>query len=459
MKDYRGYSFWLETAGDLTPRPSLPGPMTVDVAILGAGFTGLWTAYYLLGHDPSLRVVILEKEIAGFGASGRNGSWCSSVFPVSPRELVRRFGRESTLALADAMRDTVDEVDRVCIAEGINPQFVKGGCLRLARGRQQLPALEAVLESYRLLGIGERVRMLSPAETAERVRVNGVVAGLYAADCATVHPGRLVRGLATAVERRGGTVFEQTEVTGFTPGAAPRLRTAHGDVQARAIVLAGEAYLTRLPQLHRQLLPLYSLIVLTEPLGSDIWAEIGWKGHECISSMRYTVDYLARTADDRILFGSRGAPYHWDSRIEDQFDRHPATHEMIRRMVVDWFPSLRGVSFTHTWGGPVGMPRDWMPSVQYDSRTGIAAAFGYTGQGVATSNLSGRILADLIAGRRSALGSLPQVGHRPPLWEPEPLRWLAVRYAQHAFEAVDRRAERSGRPPSGKSIIERLARH
>jgi len=466
VKNYASYSFWLETCGDdLTPRAPLDGSIDVDVAILGAGYTGLWTAYYLLRRQPSLRVAVVEAEIAGFGASGRNGGWCSAGFPVTAGELARRYGPERTRALLAAMRESVDEVGRVAEAEGLDIDYVKGGTLRIARGPHQEPMLDQALATYERLGIAEHYTRLDAAQVAERVRITNVRGALYSPDCAVIHPGKLVRGLARVVERLGGTIYEQTRVTAFeprkagVPGSRPRLITERGDVRADVVVLCGEAYLSRLPGLRRQLIPVYSLIVLTEPLSDAQWAEIGWENRETIGSHRFSVDYLSRTRDGRIVFGGRGAPYHFGSRIEDSYDRHEPTHQMLRRMTLEWFPMLRGIRFTHHWGGPLGMPRDWMPTMSYDRATGIATARGYTGQGVATSNLSGRVLADLICDTPSPLRVLPVIGHRSPDWEPEPLRWLGVRYVQRGFARLDEQAERTGRPPSGRSLVERLGRH
>jgi glycine/D-amino acid oxidase-like deaminating enzyme len=178
-----------------------------------------------------------------------------------------------------------------------------------------------------------------------------------------------------------------------------------------------------------------------------------------VGSNRYTVDYLSRTADGRILFGGRGAPYHYGSRIRDEYDRHEPTHEMLRQMAREWFPALKGARFTHAWGGPLGVPRDWMPTMSYDPTSGVATARGYTGQGVATSNLSGRTLADLIVGRQSATTGLPTVNHESRPWEPEPLRWLGARYVQRGLTRVDDRAESTGEPPTGKTLAERLGKH
>jgi glycine/D-amino acid oxidase-like deaminating enzyme len=458
--DYTRYSYWLETSGeDLTPRPALDGSIDVDVAILGAGYTGLWTAYYLLLRDPSLKVAIIEKEIAGFGASGRNGGWCSAGFPVSLGELERRFGRESARAVQLKMFGAVDEVGMVAEDEGMDVDWEKGGSLRLARGRQELPLIQRAYARYRALGFGEHYQLLTKEEADARVRVIGTLGALYTTECATIHPGKLVRGLARAVERRGATIYEQTAVTHYTTGRKPALHTERGDVNARTLVLAGEAYLSQLPQLKRQLIPVYSLIVLTEPLAEEQWDQIGWQGRECVSSNRYVVNYLSKTQDGRILFGGRGAPYRIGSKISDEMDRHAETHRMLRDMAVEWFPTVRMDQFSHAWGGPLGMPRDWMPTMSFDRTAGVATARGYTGQGVATTNLSGRVLADLITGQDSELALLPMVRHQPRQWEPEPIRYLGIRYIQNAYAKLDQKAEQTGRPPNGNSLAERMSRH
>jgi glycine/D-amino acid oxidase-like deaminating enzyme len=461
MTDYSQYSFWLEASGDdLTPRPALQRSTEVDVAILGGGYTGLWTAYYLLRGNPGIKLAILEKEIIGFGASGRNGGWCSSKFPVTPAMLERRYGREAARALMLAMNGAVDEVARVCDEENINAQFHKGGILTLARGEHHLPMLQASLAAYTRLGLGAQYQLLPVERVLDRVRVTHTLGGLFASENASLHPGRLVRGLARAVERRGGVIYERTEVSGFKGGSAPALFTPAGEVRAKqAIVLAGESYLSRLPSLHRVVLPVYSLITLTEPLTATQWDQIGWQNRESLASCNYTVDYLTRTADGRILFGSRGTPYRLGSKISDEMDRHQETHAHIRSLVLEWFPMLKGISFTHAWGGPVGMPRDWMPMTEFDPGTKVATARGYTGQGVSTTNLTGRVLAELISGQRTALSHLPLAQRRSPIWEREPLRWLAVRYMQNAFSRIDEAGKHGRSKPKDAFLAEFLGRH
>jgi glycine/D-amino acid oxidase-like deaminating enzyme len=461
MTDYSKYSFWLETSGDdLTPRPALPHSIDVDIVVLGAGYTGLWTAYYLLKANPDLKVAVVEKEIVGFGASGRNGGWCSSKFPVTPGMLEWRYGQAAARDLMLAMNDSVDEVATVCAEESIDAQFHKGGILTLARGEHHLPMLQSAFDAYSRLGLSQQYRLCSASEAQERVRVTNICGALYASENASIHPGRLVRGLARAFEKRGGVIYERTEVTNFEGGSSPRLLTPAGEIRARhAVVLAGESYLTRLPKLHRAVLPVYSLITLTEPLTPAQWAQIGWQNRESLASCNYTVDYLTRTADGRILFGSRGAPYRLGSKISDEQDRHAETHARIQHLVLEWFPMLKGVKFTHAWGGPVGMPRDWMPMTEFNSATKLATARGYTGQGVSTTNLTGRILAELISDKRTALSQLPIAQRHSPAWEREPLRWLAVRYMQDAFFRIDDAGKRGKPKPIDTAVAEFLGRH
>jgi glycine/D-amino acid oxidase-like deaminating enzyme len=398
-KDYRRYSYWLETCGDdLTPRAPLNGSIDADVAILGAGYSGLWTAYYLLKQDPSLTVAIVEREIAGFGASGRNGAWCTSGFPTSPGKLAARYGKAVAVAVQRAMFDTVDEVGRVAAAEGLDIDWTKGGELLIARGPEQMPAIQHEQAVYTDLGLADHVTLLDKQDTDKRVRIAGAVGSLFLPDTATIHPGKLVRGLARLVERMGAPIYEQTAVTDYTTGSHPALHTDRGHVRARTIVLCGEVYLSQIPKLRRQVMPVYSLITLTEPLSASDWDEIGWEARETIASCKYTVDYLSKTADGRILFGGRGAPYHFNSSIKDEYDRHASTHQMLMDNVRAWFPRLKDVKFTHTWGGPLGWPRDFMPTMAYDPKLNLATARGYTGNGVSTANLAGRVLTDLITG-------------------------------------------------------------
>lgn len=457
MKDYRSYSFWLEQAGDdLTPRRPLDGSLSVDIGILGAGYTGLWTAYYLLQRDPSLKIAILEAEIAGFGASGRNGGWCFSGFPVGPLDLFKRYGRETARDVSLAMYQSVAEVGRVCREEGIDAHYAKGGELKIARADYDLPNLQRRYDEYAFLGLEDHYELLDAAETAARVRVAGAVGSLWNKEGAAIQPARLVRGLTRAVERHGATIYEQTRVTDFTTGYAPVLRTGRGNVRAKVIVLAGEAYMAHLSKVGNLILPLTSHMVVTEPLSAARWQQIGWQRRELLGGFGYDNGYINHTADGRIAFGVYRARYPFNSRITAAIDRKASIFEHARASALAWWPELQGIKFTHEWGGVFGAPRDHMPVMRYDKAYGVASGRGYTGEGVATANLAGRVLADLITGADSDLTRLPMASHRSRRWEPEPLRWLGYQFVSRSRQKYLCEVERRGGYPERPTLAQRL---
>ena len=446
LTEYRNLSLWHDTAGEeWTARPPLPGDTTCDVVVVGAGFTGLWTAYYLLEADPSLRVHVVEAETAGFGASGRNGGWCSALFPKSAQHLGSLpTGRDGAVALHRAMRSSVDEVGRVTAAEGIDAHFAKGGTVSVARTAVQLRRAREEVAHARTWGRGEdEVRLLDADETRGLVGAAGALGGTYTPDCAAIHPARLVRGLARAVERLGGHIHEQTRASSIRPAMVV---TDRGTVRGDVVVRATEGYTARLTGHRRLLAPVYSLMVATEPLTSDQWAEIGLEGRPTFTEHRHLVVYGQRTADGRLAFGGRGAPYHFASTVRPEHDRDVDVWAALRGTLRDLFPSLADVRFTHSWGGPLGIPRDWCASVGLDRSTGLAWAGGYVGDGVSTTNLAGRTLRDLILGRSTELTALPWVQHRTRRWEPEPLRWLGINAGLRAMSLADGEERLTGRP-------------
>ena len=445
---YRDLSLWHDsTPDDWVARDPLPGDLTADVAVVGAGFTGLWTAYYLLRRDPTLRVVVLEAETAGFGASGRNGGWCSALFPASLDHLAGLPGadRDGALAQHAAMRASVDEVGRVAAEERLDIDFAKGGTISLARSRAQLRSARAEVEAARAWGRGEdEVRLLTADEARAAVGATRVRGATYTPDCAAIHPARLARGLARLVEdTRGGSVYEHTRVTRIDKH---RVRTTSGDVKAGFVIRATEGYTPRLPGLARAVAPVYSLVIATEPLPDSVWDEIGLRQRETFTDHRNLIVYGQRTADGRLVFGGRGAPYHWRSRTLPDFDREPDVFAALWATLREMFPVLSGRRVTHAWGGPLGVPRDWCASVGLDQETGIGWAGGYVGDGVSTTNLAGRTLCDLVLGHDSALTRLPWVGHRSRRWEPEPLRWLGINTGLRAMALADAEERLTGRP-------------
>ncbi len=457
---YRRVSLWwdqlpAELAGPV--RPALPGSMAADVAIVGAGLTGLWTAYYLLRRDPSLRVVLLEAEVAGFGASGRNGGWCSALFPTPIDKLAAASSREAAVALFREMQRTVDEVGTVAGAEGIDAAYRKGGTVVLARTPLQLARARAEVTDWHSWGFDDRdLRLLSQGEAHELLGATDVLGATYTPHCAAIQPARLVRGLALAVERLGATLHERTHVTSIEPGVA---RTGLGEVRAHVVVRATEGYTPRLAGARRELLPVYSSMIATEPLPAAFWERTGLRRAETFSDFRSLIIYGQRTADDRLAFGGRGAPYHFGSRVDPAFDRDAAVSAHLQAVLTDLLPDLAGHAITHSWGGPLGVSRDWFPSVGLDRDNGLAWAGGYVGDGVATTNLAGRTLADLIAGVDSPLVRLPWVGHRSRRWEPEPLRWLGANVVLRGMTYADRAEARTGKPSQVGRLVDRLAGH
>jgi glycine/D-amino acid oxidase-like deaminating enzyme len=463
---YRSLSLWFDqlaaSGSSLEPRPGLEGDTQVDVCIVGGGLTGLWTAYYLLRADPSLRVLVVEKEIAGFGASGRNGGWCSALFPVSTPGLARRYGRGPALAMRRAMNATVDEVGRVTTAEGIDCHFAKGGTLTLARNEVQLARVRADVAADEGFGGVDGYSFLSGSQASERVGASGTLGAAYTPHCARVQPAMLVRGLASALERLGGRIAEETaalEIRPRTGGMDPAVVTASGVVQARHVIRATEAWTATLPGSQRDVVPVYSLMVATQPLPASFWASAGLAAGETFSDARHLIIYGQRTADDRFAFGGRGAPYHYGSAIEQSFDREAGVFAALRETLTDLFPALKGYQFTHGWGGPLGITRDWHASVGLDPASGVGWAGGYVGDGVGTANLSGRTLADLVLGRDTDLTRLPWVGHRSRRWEPEPLRWLGVNAGLRAMTAADAEERVTRRPSVAARIMAPLLGH
>jgi glycine/D-amino acid oxidase-like deaminating enzyme len=431
---------------DGLPASATRAPLTqdesVDVAIVGAGFTGLWTAYYLLEADPALNVLVLESEHVGFGASGRNGGWVSALYPVGPSVLAREHGEPAARDQLAALRDSVGEVGRAADAEGIDCGFHKGGMLVIARNRAQAARGRAQVGDSTYWGTG--TTWLDASAAASRFAVKGLSGATFNPSCARIHPFRLVVGLARAVESRGARIRERTMVTHLgdrhlrTQGAAT--------VRARHIIRATEAWTARLPGHRRTLAPVYSLVVATEPLAQSVWDEIGLADAETFSEHRHVVVYGQRSTDNRIVFGGRGAPYHYGSGIKAGFDANAAVFRRLRRSLSELIPASNEARFTHAWGGPLGIARDWHPGVGYDPSTGGGYAGGYVGDGVALSNLAGRTLADLVTGRDTALTRLPWVQHRSRRWEPEPLRWLGVNAGLQLARLADGEERLTGRP-------------
>ena len=416
-----------------SPRPALPGDRDADVCIVGAGYTGLWTAYYLLKADPSLRITVLEERFAGFGASGRNGGWLSGLAPGHRGLLAKRHGRAAVIAWQHALNGAVDEVIAVAGRERIDADIVKGGTLEVARNQPQVQRLRAQVDDDRSWGDTDSV-LLTKDEAAQRVNVDRMLLGAYTPHCARIQPAKLVRGLADTVERLGGRLHEQTTVTEIGPG---RASTPHGSVRAPIVLRATEGFTTRLPGLKRRWLPMNSAMIATDPLPAEMWSDIGWQGRETLGDTAHGFFYAQRTADDRIAIGGRAVPYRYGSGIDRDGAVGPRTITYLTGVLGSVFPQTRGIGIAHGWCGVLAVPRDWTAGVALDHSTGLGWAGGYVGHGVTATNLAGQTLADLVLRRDTPLTRFPWVGHRSRTWEPEPLRWLGVRGMYSAYKLAD----------------------
>jgi glycine/D-amino acid oxidase-like deaminating enzyme len=461
MHELSDLSLWHATmsAEEWGPsRAALQGDLDVDVAIVGAGYTGMWTAYYLLERDPSLRVALLEANVVGFGASGRNGGWCSGLLPMGLDAISAASSRDAAVRLQRAMHDSVTEVGRVVATEGIACDFQRGGWLNLARSQMQLQRARENIDHLRAYGFSDDdYRLLEGDEARTACGATKVVGGTFSPHCAAIHPARLARSLGRIVEARGATILEHSPALEILPHV---VRTAVGTVRADVVVRATEAFTGSLAGHGRDLVPIYSLMVATEPLGDTFWNSVGLTERATFNDGRHMIIYGQRTADGRLAFGGRGAPYHFGSRMGPAYDQHDKVHALLHDTLREMFPMLGDAAITHRWGGAVAAARDWWCNATFDRSTGLASAGAYVGDGVGTTNLAGRTLADLITDEPSDLTTLPWVDHRSRRWEPEPLRWIGINTMVSLPVSADRHEERRGTPARLRTaVIERLTGH
>ena len=440
MPAWRTISLWMDQLDEpLLARPALAEDLDVDVAIIGAGYTGLWTAYYLKLQAPGLKIAIIEAQTAGFGASGRNGGWLMGNLLGEDR-LLADLSPVQRRASYDLLHNIPDEVEIVLEREGIACDYRKGGVLYCAaRYPEQETSLRQYLDSLHKQGLNENdYRWLNPEQLAQQIRIAKPYGGIYAPHVATLHPAKLVRGLARTVERMGVRIYENSPVTHWQAGS---LRTAQASVRSRWVVPAVEGYSVTLPPLGRYQLPVQSLIVATEPLSAAIWDEIGLSNGQAFSESSRQVTYGQRTADNRLIFGARGG-YQFAGKLRHDFNLTRSEIELRRYLFGELFPQLKNVQITHGWGGNLGMSRRFKPHMLCDPASGIALSGGYGGEGVGASNLGGRTLADLILQRDTELVHQPWVIPRRGLdalraWEPEPCRWLGYNAIIRSFVHED----------------------
>jgi len=460
MSAWRTISLWMDQLDELLlARPALERDLDVDVAIIGAGYTGLWTAYYLKRLAPSLEIAIVEAQTAGFGASGRNGGWLMGNLLGEDR-LLAGLPAEQRRASFNLLHKILDEVEIVIEREGIDCDYLKGGVLYCAaRYPEQETSLRHYLDKLYSQGLTESdYRWLSPEQLAQQIRVAKPYGGIYAPHVATIHPAKLVRGLARTVERMGVKIYENSAVTQWQSGS---LRTDKAQVRSRWIVPAVEGYATTLPPLGRYQLPVQSLMVATEPLSVATWDEIGLSRGQAFSESSRQVTYGQRTADNRLVFGARGG-YQFAGKLRHDFNLTTREVELRRYLFSELFPQLKNVRITHAWGGNLGMSRHFQPHMLCDHASGIALSGGYGGEGVGASNLGGRTLADLILQRDTELVRQPWVVPQGRLdtlrtWEPEPCRWLGYNAIIRSFVHEDQTLANPATAPWRRKLASKVA--
>lgn len=450
--DAAGPGLWHATAPELgpvvpvdeSPRP-LQVDLDVDVAIVGGGFSGLWTAYHLLEEQPGLRVAVLERERLGFGASGRNGGWLMAAAPADLRVWERRFGLEAVRRAQRVLVDAVDEVAGIDAIARLGSGVRLGGALTIARSEAEWTRLHGRHAALVRWGWpADRLEWLTATEVEQRIGARGTRGGLLVRPCGTLHPVALVQGLAAAVRDRGGEIHEQTAATAIEPGV---VRCGPlGDVAVRApqIVVATEAFTIQQPGEHRRYLPLASTMIATAPLPERARAELRWRGGEAVGDARHLFFYAQHTADGRIAIGGRGAPYRLGSGLSFDGTADPATTDRLEATLRELWPQADGVPIEHRWSGSLAVPRDWCASCGVDRDTGIAWIGGYAGHGVAATFVLGRSLAAQLQGRDDPTGSHLWTMHRGRRWEPEPLRWLASQAIVRLLASADEIEARGG---------------
>lgn len=435
---------WWSTVGTSfgPSRSGLASDLQVDVVIVGGGFSGLWTAIRLAELQPSARIAIVEKDFVGFGASGRNGGWCSAIMPMSLESIAKKSSRDGAIAMQKTMNDAVVEIGEFGKQQGIEFDFALGGWLKIARSAAQVERAHDYIAERRSWGFGEEdARWLSPGELSNHVRVSGALGAVLSPFCAAVHPAKLVRGLAQVAESMGVTIYENTQVIEIQPrssGRSAKVTAVRGTITAEVVVRATEGFTALLPGLRRAVAPIYSLMVATEPLGQSVWDEIGWADRATLNDGRNSVIYAQRTADNRIAFGGRGAPYHFGSSIHPSFDIDDRVHSRIIESMHELFPSVENAAITHRWGGPLGASRDWFAGCGYEPSTGLAWTGGYVGDGVASAYLGGVTVAECIAEAETDRTRMAWVGHKSRNWEPEPLRWAGVNLGLRLPDMIDK---------------------
>lgn len=439
-------SFWLEELGDeLCPTKTLSTSISADVAIMGGGFVGLWTAIQIIEKSPDSRVVILEKDICGGGASGRNGGFVMSWWPKI-RSLIACCDQEEAVRLAAASVESIGEISQFCDDYKIDAQFQQSGWLWTATTESQLNAWDDVVTACEALGYSVFQRLASD-EVKRRSGSDTHFAGVFDPATATVQPARLVRGLRRVALDMGVRIFENTPVTSFDREQPVVISTPNGSVVADRLVVANNVWASEIPELSRAIVPMTSTIVITEPIPERLQS-IGWQGGEAITDSQLMVDYYRTTQDGRIAFGKGTGAVAFGSRIDQRFDLDEkgaaATEADFRRV----YPELQDINIEHSWSGPIDRTYDSLPLFGTLPGAGhIVYGIGWSGNGVGPSRIGGKILSSLALGLKDEWSQCGLVNRDSRKFPPEPLRYVGASLVRSAVIRKEK-AEAEGVKPS-----------
>jgi putative aminophosphonate oxidoreductase len=449
-------SFWLqEVEGDAPDAPPLEGSARADVAILGGGYVGLWTALRIKALEPSRDVAVVEMDICGGGASGRNGgfllSWWSKL-----SSLVSLCGPDDALRVARESEAAIGEIRDFCAAHRVDARFRQAGWIWTATTSAQLDSWDGVLAAAEKLGV-EPFRRLPPEEVARRTGSPVHRAGVFDPTAATVQPAALARGLRRAALAAGVRIYEHTRVRSFTRGAPVVLRTDRGSLTAERLVLAANAWAAGIPELSRSIVAITSDMIVTAPAAERL-ARIGWTGGECITDSQMMVDYYHATHEGRIAFGKGGWGVALGGRIGSDFDRNTDRARTVASDFRRAYPMLGDVPIAHDWSGPIDRTPNSLPVLgRLGGRPHIVYGVGWSGNGVGPSVVGGKILASLVLDRDDDASRHPLVGRSAGRFPPEPVRWIGAHVVRGAVARKERAEAEERRPARIDVALSRLA--
>ncbi len=434
-KNFQEKSYWLGTR-PYQPGPPLEGDLDVDVAIVGGGFTGLATAHFLKKLQPSLKVALLEAEVIGYGASGRNGGFSMTLFGLTLSITVARFGRRRAREAHLYMERAVDLLRDLVAELGLDCDYEHPGFLRVATSEKYRRRILHEIELAHSLGL-EGIEWMDAQRLAEEVSSPLFLGAWWEPRCGLLNPAKLAWSWRDVITAQGVEVHERTPVVEIRRrGGKVQLGTPGGTVRADKLVLATNAWSHLIPGLRRKQVPAFTHIVLTEPLGEQHFREIGWRNRQGIEDARNLVHYFRLTADHRLLMGGRDISVAYGRDMDR--DLNAAVFARLEQDVRDMFPALVGVRFTHRWGGPVSVPVDMAPALGYLGGRDVVYSLGCVGHGVSMTHLNGQTVADLVLERKTDLTEVFFVNRRTIPWPPEPIRWVVSRAILGTMRLEDR---------------------